>query len=403
MDSLRAAVLQVDWDDLEHAYGPASDAPARLLALVGDDPEARSDAVEYLDAAMLHQGSVCSATGPFVRIVAGLLADPRTDVSVADVLPWDPEPRSLRTALLTYLVLFAEACRLEIPDEELIRDAYPADRDEADLRRIRDAARACDWRLDPNPATRTPPPPALVEAANDEQYGRAMRARGLLACRKFVPDVFGGVLPLIRDADAAVRTPAMIAAVYCLRHASLGGHEAALVELLEDAAAGSSEPRERATVARLLGILGRRPESLLHDPHPGVRACAALAPVFAGDERATAELLAALEDPETADRWFEDHLPGQQGWLRFDLARALADRVDDLETILPVALRLTAMSSHATYEHEVGPWVRLAFPEPLTERSVLTSAQRAFLGALLANWHPQLPLDQDLCRALVRT
>lgn len=403
MDSLREAVLQVDWDDLEHAYGPASDAPAQVFALVGDDPEARSDAVGYLDAAMLHQGSVYSATGPFVRIVAGLLADPRTDVSVADVLPWDPEPRSLRTALLTYLVMFAEACRLEISDEEPIRDAYPADRDEADLQRIRDAARACDWQLDPNPATRTPPPAALVEAANDRQYGRAMEARGLLACRKVVPDVFGAVLPLAGDADAAVRTPAMTAAAYCLRHASLGGHEASLVELLEDTAAGSSEPRERAAIARLLGMLGRRPESLLHDRHPGVRACAALAPAFAGDERATRELVAALEDPETADRWFEGHLPGQEGWLRFDLVTTLAGRVDDLETVLPAALGLAAMSSSATYHRDMGPLVRLAFPQPLTEQSVLTTAQRAFLGALLANRHPQLPCDEDLCRTLLRT
>jgi hypothetical protein len=402
MDSLRRAVLQVGWDDLEHAYGRASDAPARLLALVGDDPRARADAVGYLDAAMLHQGSVYSATGPFVRIVAGLLGDPRTAVPVADVLPWDTAPRPLRAALLNYLVLFVEACRLEVPDEELIRDAYPAGRDEADLQRIREAVRACDWRLDPDPATRTPPPPALVEADDDREYGRAMAARDLLTCRKVVPDVFDAILPLVDDADADVRTPAATAAVYCLRHESPGGREAALAELLEDTAAWSSEPRERAAIARLLGMLGRRPESLLRDRHPGVRACAALASAFAGDERATRELVAALEDPATADRWFEGHLPGQQGWLRFDLVQALTGRVDDLGTILPAALGLAAMSSGATYDRDLGPLVGLAFPQPLTEQSVLTTAQRAFLCALLANWHPRIPFDEELCRMLLR-
>jgi hypothetical protein len=89
MDSLHRALLQVDWETLDHAHGPASDAPGQLLALVGDDPQSRSGAVGYLDAAMLHQGTVCSATGPFIAIVAGLLGDPRTAVSVADVLPWD--------------------------------------------------------------------------------------------------------------------------------------------------------------------------------------------------------------------------------------------------------------------------------------------------------------------------
>jgi hypothetical protein len=324
-------------------------------------------------------------------------------VPVADILPWDTAHRPLRAALLDCLVLFVEACRLEVPDAELIRDAYPAGRDEADLQRIREAVRACDWRLDPNPATRTPPPPALVEAANDREYGRAMASRDLLACRKVVPDVFDAILPLIGDADADVRTPAATAAVYCLRHESLGGREAALAELLEDTAARSSEPGERAAIARLLGMLGRRPESLLHDRHPGVRACAALAPAFAGDERATRELVAALEHPETADGWFDGHLPGQEGRLRFDLAMTLAGRVDDLETALPAALALAATSSSVTYDRDVGPLVRLAFPQPLTEQSVLNAAQRAFLGALLANWHPRMPFDEDLCRTLLLT
>lgn len=403
MDSLQRALLQVDWDTLDHAYGPASDAPGQLLALVGDDPQARSDAVGYLDAAMLHQGSVCSATGPFIAIVAGLLGDPRTAVSVADVLPWDPGTKPLRAALLDYLVLFTEACRLEISDEELTLDAYPVGRDEADLQRIDTAARACDWRLDPDPATRTPPPAALVEAANDREYGRAMEARALLACRKVVPDVFSAVVPLVTDSDAVIRAPAMTAAAYCLRHVSLGGRRAGLVELLEDTAAVSPEPRERAAIARLLGMLGHRPEALLRDQHPGVRASAALAPEFADDERATRELVASLEDPEAADQWFEGHLPGQEGRLRFDLAMALAGRVNDLETILPAALGLAVTSSSSTYVRDIGPLVRLAFPQPLTEQSVLTSAQQAFLGALLANWHRRIPFDEDLCRLLLRT
>jgi hypothetical protein len=58
-------------------------APGQLLALVSDDLEARSGAIGYLDAAMLHQGSVYSATAPFITI-AMLLGDPRTAVPVAD-------------------------------------------------------------------------------------------------------------------------------------------------------------------------------------------------------------------------------------------------------------------------------------------------------------------------------
>lgn len=271
VDSLRLTLLQVDWDSLDHAYGPAGDAPGQLLALVGDDPETRGRTVGYLDAAMLHQGTICSATAPFIKIVAGLVTDPRSAVPVADVLPWDPEPRPLRLALLDYLALVAQACRFSVADIDLIHDAYPAGRDETDLQRIYRAARDCAWRLDPDPATRKPLPPALVEALEDKEYREAMRARPVLACRKVVPAVFEAVLPLITGPDSAVRTAAMIAAAYCLGHAALGDRKAAFAELLADTAAVSPEPRERAAVARLLGMLGHRPQALLRDEHP---ACA---------------------------------------------------------------------------------------------------------------------------------
>jgi hypothetical protein len=54
----------------------------------------------------------------------------------------------------------------------------------------------------------------------------------------------------------------------------------------------------------------------------------------------------------------------------------------DLETALPVALGLAALSSTFSYDHDLASFARLAFPQPLTERSVLTPAQRAFLSAL---------------------
>jgi hypothetical protein len=301
--------------------------------------------------------------------------------------------------LLEYLALFAQACRLELSDEQLLRDAYPVGRDESDLQRIRDTARACDWTLDPNPATRTPPPAALLDAANDTEYCTAMNARDLLACRKVIPDVYAAALPLITASESTVRISAMTAATYCLDHMALGHGKAALIELITDPAAVSSDPAERATIARLLALLGELPERLLNDPHPGVRACAALAPGFAGDRRATSALVVALEKPHEADHWFNRHLPGQERWLHCDLARALADRAGDLETVLPAALGLATLSTTLNYGNDLAPFVALAFPEPLTEHTVLTPAQRTFLNAL---WdHRHLPFDEDLCRHLL--
>ena len=284
------------------------------------------------------------------------------------------------------------------PDEDLVRDAYPVGRYEADLQRIYRARRACGWRPDPDLAAHTPPPPALMEAVNDKEYGTAMRARDLLACRKVVPDVFEAALALVADSDTAVRTSAMAAAAQCLDHAALGGRRAVLAGLLADAAV-SPEPRERAVIARLLGMLGYRPEALLCDEHPGVRACAALAPEFSGDQRATRELVSALEAPQDADRWFTGWLPGQEGWLHRDLATALAARASDLETVLPAALGLTTLSQTLSYDYDLAPFVQLAFPAGLTGDTVLTAAQRAFLGALLASGHQ--PFDKTLCRTLL--
>lgn len=401
MDSLPEALRQVDWDGLDHAYGPASDAPEHLLALVGDDPRAQSDAVEYLDAAMLHQGSVYSATGPFVRCVAAALADPATDVTVEDILPWDAEPRPLRAALLECLAMFAEACQLEIGDEELLRDAHPAGRDETDLQRIRHAARARDWTLDPDPTTRTPLPAAQREALYDAEYRRAMRARDLLACRTAVADVYAAALPLTTAADSTVRTAAITAAVYCIGQGWEQGQElpgrddAALVGLATDMAANSPDPTERATIARLLAMLGELPEQLLNDPHPGVRALAALAPGFAHEPRATSALVTALENPWEADHWFARHLPGQEGWLHSDLARALAERAVDIESVLPAVLGLATLSATLNYRDDLAPFVGLAFPAPLTEHTILTPPQRTLLTALLAHGHS--PFDEALC------
>ncbi|SDI96326.1 hypothetical protein SAMN05421869_10839 [Nonomuraea jiangxiensis] len=347
-------MLRVDWDELDHAYGAASDAPFHLLALVvGEDAGARGAAVGYLDAAMLHQGSVYSASGPFIRIVAGLLADHRTAGIVDNVLPWDAGPRPLRTALLDHIAVFAEACRFDVPDDVLRAEACPAGRGEADLQRISAAARAADWRLDPDPATRKPPPPELVEAYEDEEFGRAMAARDLLACRAVVPDIFQDVLPLTGDPEPSVRISALTAAVHLVAHPALREQRPTVIGRLERAAA-APEPRARAAVARLLGMLGAAPERLLRDEHPGVRACAAL---------------------------------GQEGWLRCDLAQVLVARVDTIEAVLPAALGLAAMTDGRTYDRDLGLFVRLAFPEPLTEDTELTNAQRTFLAALIAHGH----------------
>ena len=56
------------------------------------------------------------------------------------------------------------------------------------------------------------------------------------------------------------------------------------------------------------------------------------------------------------------------------------------------------MSNLFTYDRDLAPFVRLGFPQAPTERTVLISARRAFLRALLANGYQ--PFDETLCMLL---
>ena len=74
-------------------------------------------------------------------------------------------------------------------------------------------------------------------------------------------------------------------------------------------------------------------------------------------------------------------------------------RASDLEAVLPAALGLATASNSFIYDRDLAPFVRLAFPQAPTERTVLAPAQQAFLNALLANGHQ--PFDEALCLLLL--
>ncbi|XVS67937.1 hypothetical protein ACQPYE_18390 [Actinosynnema sp. CA-299493] len=81
-----------------HAYGPATDTPGHLAALVEGDTDARKAAVRHLGSAIIHQGTPWLATPGAVVRVAGLLSDDRV-------------PGWLRVELVAFLTdVVAEAC-----------------------------------------------------------------------------------------------------------------------------------------------------------------------------------------------------------------------------------------------------------------------------------------------------
>src|SRR3954452_6118387 len=99
----------IDWNSLEHAYGPASDAPAELAALLSEDGDTFGNAIAYLDSAVLHQGTIYSATAPAVEFVAGVLDDPRLLVASESALSWGDRLRPRLAALLEWIGLVADS------------------------------------------------------------------------------------------------------------------------------------------------------------------------------------------------------------------------------------------------------------------------------------------------------
>jgi hypothetical protein len=87
---------KVEWGALEHAYGPASNVPAMLRALVSKDDEEREAALWDLFGTVWHQGTVYSASAPAVPFLIEIL---RAESTPAD-----------RSGILQLLLQLANGC-----------------------------------------------------------------------------------------------------------------------------------------------------------------------------------------------------------------------------------------------------------------------------------------------------
>ncbi|MET0135987.1 MAG: hypothetical protein ABW215_20595 [Kibdelosporangium sp.] len=376
MIDARSVFESTDWAGLEHAYGAAADAPEALLALLSEDPESCGRTLGYLDASVLHQGSVYSVTAPAALFVAGILDDPRTTVHCESALPWDDRARPLRAALLEWLGAAADAASYGEEDHEEAVDGA--------------AGRGAAGR-------------GADEGDDDVKAFRAIRR-----------DLYSAVLPYLDDPDESVRAAAVGAMGNLMSAPELaefrGEQAERMRRLARDAPAG-----ERAAAVLTLGDWGFAPRESLADPDPSVRAAAALAPALDADPQALAEVKRALADPKAADRWFEEYLPQLDGHFRFALIQALLRRTRSFEEILPEALAVARMTNAYTVESDWGPLLKRAFPAPHPSGRPLSAAQREFLGAIVANdecwggtgnpvfWLVKagLPADREELRALV--
>jgi HEAT repeat len=379
-------VTAVDVDGfarLSHAYGPATDTAGHLAALLDGDESARSAAMEHLWSAVIHQGTPWTATPPAALAVAGFLADPRLSGE-----QW----AELRANLVRFLAAVARACQ---QDEKARLNfwASPADRDvDAEVAALAAAGEDSEW---------------------DETLANAMYARAVLGCHEVIPTVLDASMSMLSDPDPRVRSAAAEASTACCR--VLGRSPQSLADELS-ALVASAGPDERASLVLAIGELGTVTREYLTDPHPGVRACAALAPAMANDDAATTEILAGLADPAACDSWFTDQPPQLRFRIRFALVAAAVERVDEFERLLPAALAIAGVASKYTVDFDWGRLLLTAFKGGTPDADALSEPQRRYLAALVDNpdlWDPQngnaslifqragLPYDQQACRALL--
>ncbi|WP_432994900.1 hypothetical protein [Dactylosporangium sp. CA-233914] len=344
-------MIEVDageYAKLLHAYGRATDTPGHLAALAGGDAAARQAAFSHLWGAIIHQGTPWTATAPVAVVVAGLVGDPR--LAAGD-----------RANLLNFLAAVAEAGRSFGGD---LGQLAPPDGYDVD-------AALAEVLADPDDED-------LAGIYGDEVLGNAVYARAIQDCIDVVPTVLAAAIAALGDPQPEVRA----AAAHAIGASCPPGRAAEVIEQI-DAAAGRAGVDARAALVLAIGDLGGAPRAYLRDPHPGVRACAALAPALAGDPAATDEILAALRDPAATDDWFTHRPPQIPMRIRFSLVAAAIARVEDPERLLPAALAIAPVAHIHTARSDWGALL-LAIPDG--------PARQRYLEALRQNedlWDPR--------------
>ncbi|MFD9368877.1 HEAT repeat domain-containing protein [Streptomyces sp. NPDC060020] len=347
----RELLVGTDWESLQHAYGSGEDVAVSLCSLVDEDPEVRSEALAALDMGVLHQGSLYTVTAPAALFVAAILDHPVGLAEHEGYFPWDDgPPRSLRAALLVWLGQVAESAAY---GEDPVRDRT-------------------DWQWEPRHDE--------TQCEHDPDNLAALRA-----CRDIRPTLYDAVEPFLSSPDPHVREAALGAAVPLLLAPALTDRVPRAVTLLRARLGPVAGRRERASVARALGVWGMDTSDLLADSDPAVRVCAALGPAQIDRPRALAVLLDALRAPRTTDGWFPEPLPGLDGWFRFTVLRSALALAETFEEVAPVVVAIVAAGGTSVTDHERGPILLRAFAGGYDPTHPLTPAQRDLLRAFVDN------------------
>ncbi|MFJ8980372.1 hypothetical protein [Streptomyces sp. NPDC102282] len=226
-DNLLTGLDEVDWANLNHAYGTAADVPGQLRALCGDDEQARQEAVGSLFNHLAHQGTRCQASPyavPFLARIA--LAGPEParehalELLTGLAVNWDEEREITDGADIA--AWRAEAA--ENSSERLLplyEEALAVEQDEQRRRNLRDIR---DWVAAGNPVDARDTSmrsynavlaeiPALRSLLDDENPRVRTRTAYLLT---WFPELAGTSLPLLlglaaHEDDAVAKATSLVA------------------------------------------------------------------------------------------------------------------------------------------------------------------------------------------------
>jgi hypothetical protein len=352
-------VDELDWSRLFHAYGVASDTSRHLHALVSDDDATFGKALDHLYSAVLHQGTVYPATGPALRVVAGML-------HVRALRRRDERGRSRLASLLEWMDAVGDSASWH-EDTREPDAAEPTDEDIDAFYRAMAADEESVW---------------------ESELNHYLWARSIAELPAACGAALTSVSTFLIDGDEAVRLAALDAYV---RLAAVQRDRVALSGPLTAALEAASGRDEHAVVVLGLGDLGADTTPWLSDDDPAIRACAALS--LTSSVEATAVIVEALQDPLAVDEWFTSRPSRFDMRVHFGLVANLLARDIGLAEILPACLSVVRVAKGGLWTDMTwGPILLRTFPgvaflpgvRPDPPRK-LDEAQKAVLRELLAN------------------
>ncbi|MBT2232705.1 HEAT repeat domain-containing protein [Nonomuraea sp. NEAU-A123] len=382
-----ASLDMIDWADLTHAYGRATDVPDQIRALRSADPNIRDKALHSLYGSIFHQGTRFEASAYAVPFLLELVADPETPDRVAVL------------GLLTQLAIGY--------GEQLLPSGYPLDshrataaggdlllaagKEFADDDDDEEDDEEDDWDEDVG----------LFDYLQTLEPEDEERLFAYFALKAY--DAVGAGLPVFRGLLADENARLRAAAAYALAWYP-GERSASLPPLLR--AAVDEEPSVAATALVAIGLLGvpssGTPASetvsetavvlgaALDDYRDVVRWGAAIAQSrLRGPEaggRVADELLGWIARDDAS----YEAIPFNDGDLRGYAALALRELGDAHADALFAALlaRLPALSGMQALPMAVVA-LRIAYPEPLpvgTPFTALDDRQQRLLRVLADSW-----------------